>query len=147
MACISIETAPGLRPDLQHVDETPRHVLCVDDDPYVGAALNRTLRLYDIEVATAYSGIQGYWSIVTRRPDVVVADLGMPNGGGVEMIEWMMNNRQTRDIPVLVLTGCRSKRIRHRVESFGIAAYLTKPFSAQQIAAEISRICENLSHA
>ena len=118
--------------------ERPR-ILCVDDDPNVSAAISRRLRPYQIEVLRAYSGMQGYWHIVTTSPDAAVVDLAMPNGSGTEMIECVMRNRVTRHIPVIVLTGDSNPFTQRTLFRMGVSGFLRKPVTCERLLQELGQ--------
>lgn len=114
-------------------------ILCVDDDPLIAAAISRMLIPQRIDVISAYSGPHGYWQVVMERPDLVIADLSMPNGDGMELVSCMRSNQSTAGIPVIILTGAQDPHVRHVLEDWGVAAYLQKPVSGQALVTEICR--------
>lgn len=132
--------APAWRKERPRRPETTdRTILCVDDDPLISAAMARILGPHGVDVISAYSGPHGYWRVVTERPDLVIADLSMPNGDGAELVYCMRSNQATAGIPVIVMTGVQDERLRLRLEGFGISAYLQKPVTAASLLAEIQR--------
>ena len=112
-------------------------ILCVDDDPNVSAAIARRLRPFGIDVLRAYSGMQGYWQMVTESPDAVVVDLAMPNGSGKELIECAMRNETTMYIPTIVLTGKRSHGSQASLLRMGISGFLQKPVTCERLLWEL----------
>jgi CheY-like chemotaxis protein len=119
--------------------------LCVDDDPNVSDAIARRLRPLEIDVLHAYSGMQGYWQLVTESPDAAVVDLAMPNGSGTEMIECVMRNKATMCIPVIVLTGSCDQAVRQRLFQMGISGFLRKPVTCEHLLGELGHYI-NLNH-
>lgn len=113
-------------------------ILCVDDDPNVSEAIARRLRPLEIDVLHAYSGMQGYWQLVTEAPDAAVVDLAMPNGSGAEMIECVMRNKAIMHIPVIVLTGSNDQAVRRRLFQMGISGFLRKPVTCERLLWELS---------
>ena len=137
--------SPPIRPRIR-----PR-ILCVDDDPNVSAAIARRLRPFDIDVLRAYSGMQGYWQMVTESPDAVIVDLAMPNGSGEELIECVMRNKATMHIPLIVLTGS-SGRSCSQATLFraGISGFLRKPVTCEQLLWELGHhidLCDRAQRA
>jgi response regulator RpfG family c-di-GMP phosphodiesterase len=102
-------------------------VLCIDDDPAIATVLSLRLRSYNVQVAMAYFGQQGIWVAVTERPDVIITDLGMPQGQGHYVVECLRNRADTQDMPVIVLTGCHDKENQKRMHALGVEHYLYKP--------------------
>lgn len=132
--------APARRTQHHPLSETTRQtILCVDDDPLISAAIARILGSHGVDVISAYSGPHGYWRLVTERPDLVIADLSMPNGDGAELVYCMRSNKATAGIPVIVMTGVQDERVRNRLEGMGVSAYLQKPVTASSLLCEIQR--------
>ena len=119
-----------------------RRILCVDDDPNISAAIARRLRPLSIDVLAAYSGMQGYWQLVTKSPDAVIVDLAMPNGSGTEMIECVMRNHVIRHTPILVLTGSSDPACRRRLSQLGISGFLRKPVACEILLRELASLID-----
>ena len=133
------EKATG--PDYKRV---PRHsslptLLCVDDDPGVIAAIEMRLRPYAVSVLSSYTGMQGYWQAVERRPDLIITDLRMPQGDGAHFLECLKQNQKTADIPVMVLSGLRSDDLAGRMRHLGAENLLQKPISGNDLLAAIAK--------
>ena len=108
-------------------------VLCVDDDPNVSEAIGRTLLRLGIRVLRAYDGMQGCWLAATEQPDVIILDVAMPNGNGVEILECLKRNEQTARIPVVVLTGTADPGLCRRMQKLGAIQYLSKPIPFDEL--------------
>ncbi len=104
-------------------------VLCVDDDPEILRALAIRLRNFDLEVLCASYGMQGITLAEHRPPDLVITDLRMPRGHGSRVVERLKQSEATASIPIIVLTGDRSFRVRRLLVELGVADYLLKPLS------------------
>ena len=111
----------------------PIKLLCIDDDPEVAHALNRSFRNKGISTITAYHGTQGYWLACTEKPDVIVIDLRMPRGNGEDVIQSIRTNAVTRHIPIIVLSGSHTFGIKQRVLDLGADCFLEKPASTTEI--------------
>ncbi len=114
-------------------------LLCVDDDPGIVAAIELRLRQYDLKVLALYTGMQGYWQAVTRRPDLIITDLRMPYGDGDYLLKCLQRNPRTAGIPVLVLTGQRADDLPTRIEHLGAEAILQKPIHGEELVEHIAR--------
>ena len=101
--------------------------MSIDDDPEISRTLSIRLAPYGARVARALFGMQGLSLALSESPDVVVTDLCMPQGDGDHVIEWLKRNRQTRDVPVIVLTGMNRRGIGREMMNLGAAAFFTKP--------------------
>jgi DNA-binding response OmpR family regulator len=114
-------------------------VLCVDDDPNISEAIARRLHRSGIQVLRAYHGMQGCWLAATEKPDVIVLDVVMPQGSGIEILECLKRNEQTSSIPVIVLTGKTDPDLCGRMERLGAVRYLSKPIPFEELLDEITR--------
>lgn len=118
-----------------------RRILCIDDDPVLTDALVRRLDDWGYEPSAANYGMQGISSAVDATPDLIITDLRMPQGAGDYVVERLHENAATREIPVIVLTGCRDADLEMRLRGLGIAAFFRKPVACESLQAAI---CEAL---
>lgn len=84
--------------------EDRKKALIVDDNPNFRQLLECALE-EDFEVAAAEDGRKGVELAGTLRPDVILMDVMMPNMSGIEMARALSAEEETRDIPLIVLTG------------------------------------------
>ena len=117
-------------------------VLCIDDDPDVSDAIARRLSRYDVHLIRAFHGMHGYAEALAHKPDVIVLDLVMPSGDGATILECLRRNQATAAIPVVVLTGMRDRRLRHKLLSLGANRFLRKPILLDELTDELRRFVE-----
>ena len=114
------------------------HVLVVDDDLEIRSMLRRVLlaEQYDVDTATTVS--DGVRLAIERRPDVVVMDIGLPDGDGVQAVEQLRD--AGRWAPVLMLTAHGD--LERRVESFRAGAddFLAKPFHVEELLVRLDAL-------
>lgn len=113
-------------------------ILLVEDDATLSMIVADTLRRDGFEVVVAADGRQGLDSIARCRPDIVVADVMMPNMDGFEMAKRL--RRLDADIPLLFLTA--KSEIDDIVEGFELGAndYLVKPFRMLELIVRIKAL-------
>lgn len=80
-------------------------VLIIDDDPHWREMLSRYLQAAGYEISLASSGFEGLHMITRYRPDLVICDIGMPNGNGYQVVEDLRRDEALRTIPILACTG------------------------------------------
>ena len=117
-------------------------ILSVDDDPDVSRMIALRMRSFDVRVERAFFGTQGLCNAVQDKPDLIIMDLAMPNGDGQFVLECLKRDQQTRDIPVIVLTGKRDQQLPQQLLRSGAAQYLRKPISIDELVREIGRFIE-----
>ena len=82
-----------------------KYILVVDDDPDLVETVAMMLENKGCEVGRAYDGIEGEESIKERRPDLVILDIMMPRKDGYVLCNELKANKETQDIPVVLLTA------------------------------------------
>jgi DNA-binding response OmpR family regulator len=112
-------------------------VLIVEDDPTIRAALIRGLTDRGHAVESAGTALSGLEHAVTRHPDLVVLDLGLPDMDGTTMLRML---RGASPVPVVVATARDDEREIVSVLDAGADDYLVKPFSAAQLDARIRAV-------
>ena len=77
-------------------------VLVVDDEPQIRRALRTSLEAHGYEVATVGTGEEGVVASADQQPDLVLLDLGLPDGDGRDLCREL---RASSDVPIIVLTA------------------------------------------
>ena len=118
----------------------PRKVLVVDDEVHIVHVVAIKLRNNGYEPITACNGAEAYELACTENPDIIIADYQMPVMTGLELLEHLRANENTRDIPFVLLTA-RSFAIDdlHR-QQLQISQCITKPFSPKELLRTIEDI-------
>ena len=112
-------------------------VLVIDDEPRLIRTLGINLQARGYLMIAAATGAEGLEMAAKKLPDLVVVDLGLPDMGGIEVIESL---RRWSKVPILVLSG-RSDAV-YKVEALNRGAddYVTKPFNIEEFFARISAV-------
>ena len=76
------------------------------------------------------------------RPTHVILDLKLPRKSGLEVLEWIREHREYRDLPVIVLTSSEEKSDVARARQLGVTAYLVKPVSLPELVDLVRTIGE-----
>ncbi len=115
-----------------------RTVLVVDDDPDIVDIIAICLKDNNLDPEKAYNGAEAIEKVKAKAPDLVLLDINMPGMNGFEVIKHLKSDKSTADIPIVVLTGTHiAEDDRHHGLTLGVAKYLTKPFSADDLVKEI----------
>lgn len=110
------------------------HVLVVEDDSAIRAALVRSLTGAGHAVTSQTSGMAGLSAAVDGRPDVVVLDLGLPDVDGLVVLSML---RAVSMVPVVVATARDDEKEIIRALDAGADDYLVKPFGAGELLARV----------
>ena len=85
-----------------------------------------------------YNGPEALEKVKTKKTDLILLDINMPGMNGFEVIKHLKSDKETCDIPIVVLTGTHiSEEDRKHGLTLGVTKYLTKPFSADDLVREI----------
>jgi two-component system KDP operon response regulator KdpE len=114
--------------------EVPRNVVVIEDDPQIRRFLRTLLDAEGWTVHEAETGRQGLVHAATRRPDVVILDLGLPDLDGVDVVRRL---REWSAVPVLVLSARVREEDKVKALDAGADDYLTKPFGAAELSARM----------
>jgi DNA-binding response OmpR family regulator len=118
------------------LDESPR-VLVVDDEAPIRLLCRVNLEAEDMTVLEAADGLSGLEAARTERPDVILLDVMMPGLDGWRVAEQLLDDPDTRGIPIVFLTARAELRDRARGLDLGGLDYVTKPFNPVELAALI----------
>ncbi len=132
--------------------ERGSRILIVDDDEDLARALARRLTKIGVETFTASDGIEAYRIAMREKPDLIIADYVMPEGGGHYLLWRLKSTDATRHIPIIMMTGQKfdfgtdSPFERESTGRGGAVALLRKPLDTDALFKEIGRHC-SISYA
>jgi len=106
-------------------------ILVVDDEKQVCYLLSELLNQFGHEVATETSGTSAIASLDDFQPDLVLADMLMPEMNGLEVLKKV--KAWNPDTPVVILTGVDDEKIGQAAIDAGASDYITKPFTVAQL--------------
>jgi diguanylate cyclase (GGDEF)-like protein len=112
-------------------------LLVVDDDPFIGRLLEIELRAAGYDVRVAGGGEQALELARERCPDLVLADVMMPNMDGFELTRQLRGDPRTAAVRVIMLTARGLSA--DKIEGFTVGAddYVVKPFDTPELLARI----------
>jgi two-component system KDP operon response regulator KdpE len=109
-------------------------ILVVEDDPEIVEALRRGLTGHGYDVSAAQTGQAAFTALAQRPPDVVLLDLGLPDGDGIDLV---LKVRKLGALPILVISARHQETEKVKLLDAGADDYLTKPFSVSELLARI----------
>ena len=115
-------------------------ILIVDDSPSQLLGIQRIVEKLGHESITAEDGAAGVEVAKRELPDMVLMDVVMPNLNGFQATRTLSRDASTRHIPVILVTTKDQDTDRMWGMRQGAKAYLTKPFSEDELAEVIERI-------
>jgi two-component system KDP operon response regulator KdpE len=109
-------------------------VLVVEDDLHIRRFVHAALEAEGCRVVDSDTMAQGLIEAGTRKPDMVILDLGLPDGNGLQFVQDL---RTWSSMPVLVLSARTAETDKIEVLDAGADDYLTKPFSVGELLARV----------
>jgi CheY-like chemotaxis protein len=117
-------------------------LLLADDSVTIQRVIELTFADEDVQVLAVGDGQQAIDRVKTDRPDIVLADVGMPERDGYEVAAFIKGDPELSHIPVLLLTGAFEPVDEARARAVGCDGVLVKPFEPQMV---ISRVRDLLA--
>ena len=118
-------------------------LLLVDDDPGLRALLRATLDAVEVELDEAENTVAAEAAIRARHPDAIVLDVNLPGQDGLSFCRRLKRARETKEIPVVVLSGSDGGTAA-AAQAAGAEAFLGKPFSPLELLAIVERLAGGL---
>jgi CheY-like chemotaxis protein len=109
------------------MENEKKMVMLVDDNPS-NLRIGKNVLAEKYLVATSPSAAKMFSLLETNRPAVILLDIDMPEMDGFAAIEVLKSKPETKDIPVIFLTGMAESRDEEKGRALGAAGYITKPF-------------------
>lgn len=113
---------------------TPARVLIVEDEKQIRRFVRVAVEEEGCEVVEAETRAQGLLEAGARQPALLILDLGLPDGNGIDLIRDL---RGWSDIPVLILSARSQEHDKIDALDAGADDYLTKPFSVGELRARV----------
>lgn len=123
------------------------HILVVDDDIPTVEVIRTSLHwdLLGIDrVETAYDYTEAQNKICASQPDIILCDIEMPRGSGLDLLRWLREEK--RDCEFVFLTCHANFDYAKTALQYGTADYITKPFNIAQTEATLSKVASQVRY-
>ncbi|MBA3879403.1 MULTISPECIES: response regulator [Sphingomonas] len=117
-----------------------RTILAIDDSRTSLNVLGQQLAQHGYLVVLCESGAEALDLLAARGFDLVLCDLVMPGMSGLSVLHEIRSNRETADLPVIVITASGDPHAAVDVFKAGADDYVAKPFTFDVLAARIERV-------
>lgn len=121
------------------------HILVVEDEKPIRDMLVFGLRRSGYEVSEADNCSSARTAITDRRPDLLVVDWMLPDMSGLELTRQLKRNKETKDLPVIMLTARADEHDKVAGLDSGADDYITKPFSPRELQARIAAVLRRVA--
>jgi two-component system KDP operon response regulator KdpE len=109
-------------------------ILVVDDEPAIRRLLRSTLGVQDYSVLEAATVAEALEVLDREKVELIILDLGLPDGDGLEVIRRLRPDSQ---LPIIVLSSRDDERGKVEALDAGADDYVTKPFGVEELVARI----------
>lgn len=120
-----------------------KRILLVDDEPAILEIFSLLLREAGYRVDTAEHAIAAMAAVVRSRPDLILADIRMPIVDGKVLVAELKSSRDTKNIPVVAITGYDGLGVEAAAYRAGYDGYLTKPIDVQKFPQQVAKFLAN----
>ncbi len=123
---------------------TKRTILLIEDEEAISEPLAAALAREGFDALVAGTAAKGFELFETRTPDLVLLDVMLPDGDGRDLLRRI---RETSRTPVVMLTARGEEMDRVLGLELGADDYVTKPFSAAELAARVRAVLRRAGEA
>lgn len=109
-------------------------ILIIEDEEQICKALKTSLSDEGYKIYVAQDVKHGEIEAATRKPDLLIVDLGLPDGDGIVLINAIRNYS---NVPIIVLSARTSEESKVEALDAGADDYLTKPFGSSELLARV----------
>ncbi|MBD2434673.1 MULTISPECIES: response regulator [Fischerella] len=129
---------------LQESPHAEAHILAVDDDPTIGALLQKLLVPWGIKVTCLENTLHFWENLEAVTPDLLILDVEMPGINGIEICQVVRNDPQWSELPILFLTVHNDADIVNQVFTVGADDFVSKPIVGPELVTRIVNRLERI---
>ncbi len=115
-------------------------IFVLEDEPDINRLVRQALESAGFKTRGFFRGGELLFAMQAKLPDLIVLDLMLPDGDGMEIAKSLKSSERTRDIPLVILTARTGEADTLLGFELGAEDYIKKPFSVQEMVARIKRI-------
>jgi two-component system chemotaxis response regulator CheY len=120
-----------------------KNVLVVEDSKSIRSMIRVSLEeaggFYAVEAGNGFEALK---TLPTRRFDLIITDINMPDINGLELIGYVKSNPAYRDIPLIIVSTEKSEEDKKRGISLGASGYVVKPFRKEELMSMVTKVLE-----
>jgi two-component system alkaline phosphatase synthesis response regulator PhoP len=130
--------------DSQAGGTRPKKILVVDDNEVILKALSLRLTSKGFQVSTATDGAAAVSVARKEKPDLIVLDISFPPDLGIawdgfSIMEWLRRTEESKDTPIIIITGSEPAKYKDRALALGAAAFFHKPIDHEELLGVIRK--------
>ena len=110
-----------------------KKILIIEDDPTVGLALEIRFKANGYETVRACDAVTGANLARRTTPDLIILDISLPGGNGLNLAERFKHQPETRSTPIIFVTASKEPALRQRAMEMRIAGLIDKPYDPEEL--------------
>jgi len=116
-------------------------LLVIEDDSIMAKVLTRIFTSEKYEVKHSPTAAEGFQSCLKELPDLVLMDINLPDGSGLDLCKKMKENQRIKHIPIILLTGDATS-VESKIQGMesGAEDYVLKPFITDELLARVKGV-------
>jgi two-component system chemotaxis response regulator CheY len=118
-----------------------KNILVVEDSKAIRSMIRVSLEeaggFFAVEAGNGFEALK---TLPTRRFDLIITDINMPEINGLELIGYLKSNPTYRDIPLIIVSTEKSEEDKKRGITLGAAGYVVKPFRKEELMAMVMKV-------
>lgn len=118
-------------------------VLVIEDDPLQIDLLKDGLIRNGFHVRSSRTANSGWRIAQSELPDVILLDLGLPDGDGMKLCEKLADHQETAQIPIIIISGTTDVDVVRRSRASGGKFFLHKPFDPNTLLLLINKAIDD----
>jgi two-component system chemotaxis response regulator CheY len=120
-----------------------KNVLIVEDSKAIRSliriALEETGGVFTVEAGNGFEALK---LLPSRKFDLIITDINMPDINGLELIGFVKGNAAYKDIPLVIVSTEKTEADKKRGMALGAAGYIVKPFRKEELSALVRQVLE-----
>lgn len=121
-----------------------KRILVVEDSPTMRSLITVTIESAgEYEIVAAANGFEALRLLPREKVDLVVTDINMPDINGLELINYIRQNRNYSHVPLFIISTEGSEKDREKGLALGADEYLVKPFEPAELVALVKKYLDH----
>ncbi len=116
-----------------------KKILVIEDEQHISKLVRFILEKNGYSVVQAFNGKEGIEAAKKGKPDMVILDVMMPRMDGFEVAKKLKSIKETKQIPIIMLSSAAQFKDRTKGIEAGAMDYITKPFDKNELVAKVKR--------
>ena len=119
-----------------------KNVLIVEDSKAIRSMIRVSLEEAGFFAVEAGNGFEALKTLPTRRFDLIITDINMPDINGLELIGFVKSNPEYKEIPLVIVSTEKSDEDKKRGLALGASGYVVKPFTKKDLMSMVKSVLE-----